>query len=523
MDAMQMVFGGLQRALQAGIEAAPTLLCGLFIAAVFSHMLGQRRTAKLFGEGTNQALLRAWIMGMLLPVCSLGVFPIIREMRRSGISGGTILAFALSGPLFNPLTFLYGLTLSEPMVIICFSFASLAVVTVAGLVWDRLFPHSAQTLAEEPPPIPYGFKRLLAVLLAAARNLVSSSMLYMLVALLGVGLLGAFIPFGSLESTMKHDDPLSPVIMSAVATPAYISPMRAMMQMGLLFEHGNSVGAGLTLLILGAGFNLGVIVWIWRTYTTKAMLAWVLLLVLTVLGISFGINKPLDFATNREGHTHAFDEFTNPFHHPLSASQYVGVIQGKLGEKMEVHEFVSLYALAGMAVLGLLVLGVERFWSWENWLRRQPVTADSDVNAPWWNRAIPSGALAGIALVSLIAFSVLGCYLYYPEEEAIFGQMRIYRVEVQSALLSYHPDKPQDHLQRMIPKLDDLSRKLEVSLFLRRWSLDPAIHELAEEYREALEHLRDEAREKTLKLDELQQRSAHLFQLHEALRKKVSE
>ena len=431
------------------------------------------------------------------------------------------MAFALSGPLFNPLTFLYGLTLSEPVVILCFTFSSLVVVTVAGLVWDKIFPHSAVVLAEEPPPIAYGFKRLLAVLLVAARTLVSATMLYMILALVGVGLLGALIPFGSLETTMKHDDPLSPLIMSAVATPAYISPMRAMMQMGLLFEHGNSVGAGLTLLILGAGFNLGVILWIWVNYRTRAMLAWVLLLVITVLGISYAINKPLDFATNREGHTHAFDEFTNPFQHAFTASQYLTQIKQRLSEKMEVHEFVSLYALAGLAGLGLLVLFSERFWSWENWLRRQPQTAVLDAKAPWWNRAIPNSTLAVIALVALVAFSILGCYLYYPEENVVFDQMRIYRVEVQSALLSYQPDKPQDHLQRMIPKLDDLSRKLEASLFQRRWSLDPAIHQQAEEYRSMLERIRDDAREKSLKPEDLPVLSGKLFQLHEALRKQV--
>lgn len=518
-----MFSGGLLRAAQAGMEATPTLICGLIIAAVFSQMLGPRRTARLFGEGTRQALLRAWILGMLLPVCSLGVFPIIRELRRSGISGGSILAFALSGPLFNPLTFLYGLTLSEPMVIICFSFASLAVVTIAGLVWDRLFPHSAIELPAEPPPLPYGLTRLFAVLLAASRTLVSSSMLYMMMALIGVGLLGAFIPFGALETTMKHDDPMSPVIMSGVATPAYISPMRAMMQMGLLFEHGNSVGAGLTLLILGTGFNLGVIVWIWRYYHTRAMITWLLLLVLTVLAISYAINTLLDFATNREGHTHAFDEFTNPFHHPLTAAEYLTQMKAKLNERMEVHEYVSLYALAGLVVLGLLVRLSERFGSWESWLRRKAQNAETDVNAPWWNRPLPNGVLAGIVLVALVAFSILGCYLYYPDESVLFEQMRVYRVEVQSEVLSYHPEKPQDHLQRMIPKLDDLSRKLEVSLFLRRWTLDPAIHELAEEYREMLEHLRDEAREKKLKQEELPGYNAKLFQLHEALRKKVKE
>ena len=49
----------------------------------------------------------------LLPVCSIGVIPILREMKRIGIRPGAITAFALSAPLFNPLSLMYGLTLSR--------------------------------------------------------------------------------------------------------------------------------------------------------------------------------------------------------------------------------------------------------------------------------------------------------------------------------------------------------------------------------------------------------------------------
>lgn len=522
MDQLQlMFFGGLLRAVQAAIESAPTFLCGVFIAAIFSQMLGPRRTARLFGEGTRQGLLRAWIMGMLLPVCSLGVFPIIQVMRRSGISGGTILAFALSGPLFNPLTFLYGLTLSEPLVIISFSFASLIVVTLAGYLWDRVYPHSAIASDAEQAPNPFGLKRLLAVLLAAARFMVSGTMVYAVIALLGVGLLGAVVPFGGLELTMQHDDPWSPLIMTAVATPAYISPMRAMMQMGLLFDHGNSVGAGLTLLILGAGFNIGVIAWIARHYGIKPMVVWLMLLVGSVLSISYVINTPLDFATNRENHTHAFDEFTNPFHQSMSTGRYLESSRDRLNERMEVHEYVSLYGVAGLFLLGLMVKLLDRYLPLDGWLRQRASKGTSQGKAPWWNRPIPASVLAVIVLAGLMVFSVLGCYLYYPEEKAIFHQMKMYRVEVQSALLSYSPNKPQEHLQRMIPKLDDLSRKLEVSLLLRRWHLDPRIHESAEQYREALEQLRDDAREKTLQEADASLRGSKLYQLHEALRQAV--
>ena len=77
---------------------------------------------------------------MLLPVCSLGVIPIAREMRRARISGGAILAFAMTAPLFNPLSMLYGLTLSAPFVILSFAFCTMVIVTAVGAIWNRIFP-----------------------------------------------------------------------------------------------------------------------------------------------------------------------------------------------------------------------------------------------------------------------------------------------------------------------------------------------------------------------------------------------
>lgn len=91
----------------------------------------------MFGSGTRRELPQAWLIGMLLPICSLGVIPVAIEMRRSRVSGGAILAFAMTAPLFNPLSMLYGLTLSAPMVILSFAFCTMVVVTVVGAVWNR--------------------------------------------------------------------------------------------------------------------------------------------------------------------------------------------------------------------------------------------------------------------------------------------------------------------------------------------------------------------------------------------------
>ncbi|MFN5852924.1 MAG: permease, partial [Pirellulaceae bacterium] len=150
-------WGALVRIGQALLACGPTLLVGWLIAALMERLLGREGTFKLFGGHSWRQLPQAWLIGMLLPVCSLGVIPVLRQMRKSGLSGGTILAFGMTAPLFNPISVLYGLTLSDPFAIFVFCIATLTIVTLLGTLWDALFPRN--WIEPEPlPPTPYGVR-----------------------------------------------------------------------------------------------------------------------------------------------------------------------------------------------------------------------------------------------------------------------------------------------------------------------------------------------------------------------------
>ena len=493
-DAVLTGWGIVVRLGQAMLDAGPTLLAGLIVAGVFAYMLGPQGTARLFGVGTRTGVLRAWLWGMLLPVCSLGVFPVIREMRRAGISGGTILAFALTGPLFNPLSLLYGLTLSEPIVILSFAFLSLVVVSIGGLAFDWLFPRTALPVPEATPLPAPGLRRLAAVAIAAGQALTGVSLCYILLGLVGVALLAAVIPFGSLEHLMRHDDPLSPLLMVLVALPAYESPIRAMMHMGLLFDHGNSVGAAFVLLIVGAGINLGTFVWSWHCFGLKLSLAWFGLILAIVLGLAYGVNRPLDFAAQRENHTHAFDDYATPFPPGTLHASIPALVEGKLWDRAGAQELVGLGGVALLLVVGMIMRLINAVVTWHggkpwtvlDWLSQPPRRP-----RPRWDWIIPTKVLAVMTLVGLIVLSVVGCYIYYPPPGDLFTEMLSVRSDVQMCVL--HGNK--ELALRMVPRLDNLTRKLEVSVFLRTGRYHATGHEKAEALREVLEELRDAFRE----------------------------
>ena len=136
--------GASVRGTQVLVDAAIWIAVGCLVAAIFRNW-GPEQTRSVFGDQTRFGLLIGWLLGMLLPVCSLGVIPVVRELHRAGVKGGTIIAFGLTAPLFNPMSVLYGLTLSDPIAILSFSFCALLIVSCLGFLWDPFFSsvHSA--------------------------------------------------------------------------------------------------------------------------------------------------------------------------------------------------------------------------------------------------------------------------------------------------------------------------------------------------------------------------------------------
>lgn len=470
------LWGALLRFSQVLIQAAPTILVGLLVTGILRRLLGADRTRKLFGAQTWRALPQAWTVAMLLPVCSLGVIPIMREMRRVGISGGTVLAFGLTAPLFNPISVLYGLTLSDPVVIITFAFCSLVIVTACGLICGRLLA-GAETPGQDFARVPHGIKRIMAVLVVGVRELAGPTSVYILVGLLGVAAISVFLPYGSLQMAAEHDDPWAPLFMTGVAIPVYATPMVAMVQLASMFQHGNSVGAAFALLVLGAGANLGLLAFLARTYGARRSLAWFVSFVGMVLLLAYSLDKPL-YPTGVEpvGHTHAFDTYCSPFKHPTNYSR---VLVDSLRQDTAPHDVVGIGLLAA-AMFGAIVLAVrDPGRHTERWLEREPR------RRPRFDRELPASVVGGVALVGLVVLSLMGCYLYYPPVHEVFEELKMANTELASSAIS----QDWDTAEHWIPICDDWSRKLEVGLVIRGGAVTPEQRSLGHLFREKLDEL----------------------------------
>ena len=503
MDAA--LLGGVLRFIQAIAEGAPTFLVGLVVAGVFRRLIGPEGTRRLFGGGTVRSLLQSWGIGMLLPVCSLGVIPVAYEMRRSGVSGGAILAFALTAPLFNPLSLLYGLTLSAPIVIVCFAFCSLLLVTAIGFGWNRIFGERAEPEPDDTPVAP-GIKRMLAVLVEAARYAAGPTLVYCCIALLGTVILNFIFPRGSLGASFAHQDPTSPLLMLGIAPLAYATPLTVMMQIGSMFVHGNSVGAGYTLLAMGAGINLGMIAWSWRTYGAKETLGFLAVFAIVVTCIAYAVEEPLYSGSDIEKpHTHAFDIYSCPFHagNPMMVSEF----NRKLADAFESYQAVSFAFIVALALMGVGLKFFDKSRAIDTYLEKTVEKTSKGIDFD-----IPGPVLGAIALLGLVVMSGVGCFIYYPPPADTMEDMAMTKANYSVAISTGDAAEA----VKEIEVYDSLTRKLQVGHFLRNWELDEYQQTKAKVLRGKLEQLKDLVEEGNL--DEAKKMSMKVANLHRLCR-----
>ena len=467
---LHATLGGLLRFAEAIMASGPTLLVGLFIAAIFRYYLGTEGTKRLFGGDSIRSLPQSWAIGMLLPVCSIGVLPVLLEMRRSRIKAGAMSAFALSAPLFNPLSLLYGLTLSRPYVIVMFAVGSLAVVTVVGLIWDAYSRRSETSSQIDEEEITIGgAQRLLALVVYMCRQLCGPAGLWALLAATGMFLLAAVLPWGALQSGVSRDDWVAPARMAAVAVPAYATPMMIMSQLGMMFQHANSPGAAFVLLVLGAGMNFGTIGWLGKQFGVRSVATWFGCLMLVVVGIAYAINKPLiPPGVDPSDHTHAFDVYSNPIHHLDSATG--SFAKEKLKEKIGIAEQITLRVLGALLLMGAVfrLLGWTLEKPWSGYSTKESEVADKDRYGKY-DRAISPRTVGATLLVGLVVLSVVMCYAYYPSTDECLEEIRFIRADALTGALSGDVE----HAMFWIPRWDEWSRRLEVGTFLRRGKVTP--------------------------------------------------
>ena len=476
--------GALLRASQIVIDAAIWIAFGCFIAAIFRNMLGAEKTRALFGDDSRMGLLIGWGIGMLLPVCSLGVIPVVRELHRSGVKSGTIIAFGLTAPLFNPLSILYGLSMSDPLTVIIFSAAAMLIVTGLGAIWGMFFGQtpsvSDDSDSQEMAVSTSGIRRSLAVLYAASTELVSWSIVFIAIGILASTVTSVAVQHGSLQGATEPDKIFAPAFMACYVTPVYSTPLLAMSQIGGMFQHGNSVGAAFSLLVLGAGVNIGLLCWFGGAFGFRKVIVFLLLLLSMTIGLAYAMDKPLyPKGVSPSGHTHAFDVYTHPYQY--GQAELLSRVATEVGDYGAKRGAIGVKFLGVLALIGIVFRIVESRFDLQAWLSHQVQVESS------WDIVLPAWVIGLVACAGVVVVSVFGTYLYYPAPDSLLEDFSAINMNCVYAA----KDGDLEGVEKWVPFCDDLSRRLEVGVYLRHGSVSEFKRAKAKAYREKLDELRD--------------------------------
>lgn len=461
VDAETIVCSGLLRMAKTMLAAAPFLLAGVAVAGILRSMVGAERLRSLLGVGRWTGPIRGYLLGCLLPVCSLGALPVARELQRAGVPSGTILSFVLVAPVLNPISIVYGLAHIDPVTLLYFAAGTFVVSLGIGWTWDAFVGKTRDALVAgtgETLPRSSG-RRLLVAGITASRSIAGPEAIDYLLAVLTMGVLGALLPYGVLQKGLTPDNPWSPLIMSLVAIPAYVTPFDVMMHFQLIVCDGYSMGAAFALMMLGAGANVGVANWLRRDYGTRPMLGFIAAIFLATLAIGYTADHTIVAASaGIADHTHAFDGFTRVHHVPEGVDGLRWVYELVMRD-LRVPELVGISLIALLAVVGLGLTAFGKRLTVEAIIRSER----ADVREGVWNPAVPSwviGVLSGVASVSLL---IVLAYVFYPPPREIFDDISVIRVGIYDAIRS----EDADEMIRLGFVWEDMVRKLPTGMRLR--------------------------------------------------------
>ena len=503
--------GFMLRIVQILVESSLYLLIGFLTAGMLRAMVRPERIRDWFGTGRAAAPLRAWATATtLLPVCALGVLPVLRELRRAGVARHAVLTFALAAPMLNPISLISCLSYLGPNLLVLLLGGSLVVSVGAGI----LLGDDPARSAPEADPVRGTDRddpgRLGTAAIQAARTATGSIWGDIAAGLLGAGAMAASLTPGYLGESMFEGDRWAIGRMAAIAPLSYESPDRGMVALPEMIKFRQSAGAMFLLVALGVGMTLGHATFAVRTYGIKAAARCGVALGLLALAVAHGVaglTPPVGTANSDNDH---FNELANPFLEPHGWSSLPGTL-GRYLRDVDRLRWATVAALAGLIAVGISCRRAGRYGT--------PRTgrAATALGNSAWDRPVPPRVVASVGVFAGLAVGVVGMYAYFPSPAEVFQDMNIIKADFFGELSWPTLDPARHHLDLW----ERQASKLAVGSMIRFQPADAAARRQTEELRAALRTLRaaidanrpDEARALSLKVAEIQGRCRQAYRI----------
>ncbi len=111
-----------------------------------------------------------------------------------------------------------------------------------------------------------------------------------------------------------------------------------------------------------------------------------------------------------------------------------------------------------------------------------------------WDRGLSGPFLGVTAIVGLIAFGVVGTFVYYPDRSLCVDRMRSLVADTAAATADTVREGQIDEAIRYLEQWELLARQMQVGVYLRTLTVTPDQANTVDDLREAIEAVRDDLR-----------------------------
>jgi len=518
-----IVVGALLRIIQIIMESSLYVVIGLLTAGALRSMVGPERLRRFFGTGRWTSPIRAWAAATtLLPVCALGVIPVLREFRRAGVHRAAVLTFALAAPMLNPISLVYGMSYLGPQVLVVLIGGAFLVSVGVGTALGYLdSAESSEATVNAPGSVPaVGLRRVAAASVHAANEATGLAFRDIATGILGAALVSSLLTSTYLASSMFAGDSVAVLRMMLVAPLSYVTPDQGVAIVPEMLKFRQSAGAMFVLVALGVGMSLGHVSWIARTYGRRTAAVWLALVLVTTLVVAFAVDRCVPVVgTANEDNDH-FGILAN------AAENYQG-FQGLAKGLPTYFEHVGAFrwfttgALLALMIAGLILRTRGERGRFEAFLvTSEPTETLPDIakDSAVWNRPLSPRLVSVVGAFCVTAITVAGAYAYFPAPTEAFRDMQIIKADFYGELAATSSSAPLHHLDLWDRQAD----KLPTGALIRLSGPDAEARRLTSELRQGIRQLRiatagshrDEARALFLKVQSVYERCRQAYGIH---------
>ena len=262
---------------QVVLELAPWLLLGAVIGGILHVLLpASFLRRQLSGPG---GVLKAVGLGVPLPLCSCGVIPVGLQLKKSGASDGSVVAFLTS----TPQTGADSILVSASMLGWPFAIFKLISAAVTGIIGGWLTDASAPA-AEAPLPVldtleEQPANRLVA-LLSHSLELLRSIWGWLVFGIVVSAAINAFVPQDAFDGLAAYGGLAAMLVTLVIAVPLYVCAVASVPIAAALVGGGLPAGAALVFLMAGPATNTATLGAVYHTLGRRPLTIYLVTIIL---------------------------------------------------------------------------------------------------------------------------------------------------------------------------------------------------------------------------------------------------